>query len=171
MSTPPGKDADFAAIDAAAEEAMEDKKVTATGPLDADAGDAPPASRKAKDEVYRTEQGENLAANRRMRWWTFRAVGVICVAYFAALLCVLLKLLSANYLVRVLDAVPPTWDWHVLTLIGLALVVFAAVPLSLGIAMVKMISDKSDESYGMTTANAELGKVCIDFVKSFTNKG
>lgn len=170
MSTPPGQDADFSAIDVAAEEAMEDKKVTATGPLAADADDAPPASRKAKAEDYKDQHHENLAANRRMRWWTFWAVGLICFAYFGGLLAMLLRLLSSKYLVAVLSAVPENWNWHVLTLLGVALVVFAAVPLSLGMALMKMISDKADETYGMTTANAELGKVCVDFLRSFAPK-
>ncbi len=122
----------------------------------------------AKEEVYEDETRLNKEANRKMRRLAFNVVGGVCVLYVLVLLCVLWRFFDGRLLASVLGAPGGHLDWHLLVLIGVALVVFAAIPLSFTMALVKMISDSSsqEDSFELKTPNTELGKVLLELIKS-----
>lgn len=122
----------------------------------------------AKVEVYEDETRLNKEANRKMRRLAFNVVGGVCVLYVLVLLCVLWRFFDGRLLASVLGAPGGHLDWHMLVLIGVALVVFAAIPLSFTMALVKMISDSSsqEDSFELKTPNTELGKVLLELIKS-----
>ncbi len=122
----------------------------------------------AKVEVYEDETRLNREANRKMRRLAFNVVGGVCVLYVLVLLCVLWRFFDGRLLASILGAPGGHLDWNLLVLIGVALVVFAAIPLSFTMALVKMISDSSsqDESFELKTPNTELGKVLLELIKS-----
>lgn len=126
--------------------------------------------RTAYTEDYASEIQRNMAAYRRMRWTAFLGVGVISAIYLLALLCVMWRLFGSEYLPAVIGATPK-FDWHILVMIGVALVIFAAIPLSLVMALVRMISEQKPDGNGDIKIPAtELAKVLVDALKNFVGK-
>lgn len=121
----------------------------------------------ALTEVYRDQLELNLAAHRKMRLIAFNVVGVLSALYLLCLLCVLWRFFDGELLASVIGAQRGTLNWHLLVLTGIALVIFAAIPLSLVMALVKMISDKDEDASNIKTPTVELGKVLYDLIKGF----
>ncbi len=127
-----------------------------------------PVSPNAKEEIYEDETRLNKRANREMRKLAFYVVGGLSGVYVLVLLCVLWRFFDGRLLASILGAPGGHLDWHMLVLIGVALVIFAAIPLSLTMALMKMISEASTDSEGsdFKTPNSELGKVLLELFKS-----
>lgn len=108
---------------------------------------------------------------RRMQWWTFVALGFVCLIFLFSLMRLMFKMISDK---EVLAVVVHANDWHVLTFLGIALIVFASVPLSLALAILKMVSQpgiadskESRDDAVLTTPQLELLKAIIDAFKAF----
>lgn len=145
----------------AAQEAVVDPAITATTTHT-------PVSPNAKVEIYEDETRLNKRANREMRKLAFYVVGGLSGVYVLVLLCVLWRFFDGRLLASILGAPGGHLDWHMLVLIGIALVIFAAIPLSLTMALMKMISEATTDSEGsdFKTPNTELGKVLLELFKS-----
>ncbi|MCF3492626.1 hypothetical protein GUV62_07890 [Stenotrophomonas maltophilia] len=154
------KDQLFSEMAIAAQEAVTDP---ATSPPISSA-----VSPQAKEEVYDDEFRLNQRANREMRRLAFNVVGGVSALYVIVLLCVLWRFFDGRLLASILGAPGANLDWHMLVLIGVALVIFAAIPLSLAMALVKMISESSTkaDSFDLKMPNTELGKVLLELFKS-----
>lgn len=106
---------------------------------------------------------------RRMRLLAFSSLGLVCLAYLVLLLIFLYKffLCPPDFIKN------PGTSTHVYVLIGLAIIIMAAVPLSIALSLVKMTADtnysKDDEAV-LTTPNLEIIKVIIDNCKSLFTK-
>lgn len=118
-------------------------------------------------EVYKNQAEQSLEAHLRMRLLAFYVVGILSTAYLLCLLCVLWRFFDGELLAAVIGASRGGINWHLLVLIGIALVIFAAIPLSLVMALVKMISDKDEDGSNIKTPTVELGKVLYDLIKGF----
>lgn len=107
-------------------------------------------------------------ARRKMRWIAFGVLGVLCSIY---LVCLVVALTTLFLNPETLAIVSTVKDWHFLTLLGIALVIFAAIPLSLSLALVRMISGKGPgdekQELSITTPQLELFKVIIEAAKAF----
>lgn len=125
-------------------------------------------SPQAKEEVYEDEFRLNQRANREMRRLAFYVVGGLSAIYVLVLLCVLWRFFDGRLLASILGAPGGNFDWHMLVLVGVALVIFAAIPLSLAMALGKMISESSSkaDSFDLKMPNTELGKVLVELLKS-----
>jgi hypothetical protein len=119
----------------------------------------------ALTEDFRSQTEENMSAHRRMRWWAFGVVGSVCGIYLLALLCVLWRFFDGHLIAAMLGA-NDTLNWHVLVLIGMALVIFAAVPLTLVMALVRMISEQVREPDTIKMPTTELAKLFFETAKS-----
>ncbi|MGA6142612.1 hypothetical protein, partial [Providencia sp. NPDC089930] len=97
-------------------------------------------------------------------------LGGLIALFLFILLCTLVDLLDRNFLLRLVEK-GADLNWHILVFSGVAIAVFAAVPLSLAMALVKMISltQHSDSSGDYKTPTTELGKVILDLIKSVAN--
>ncbi|MBB5676423.1 hypothetical protein [Xanthomonas arboricola] len=166
---PPSEDGDdFAEIGPssretaqAADRALETKR---TRP-----GSVSPASNDARSEDYETQHTLSEVANRKWRKYAFLALGCSCLIYLV-LLPVAIWLLINDSTLAVL-ANTNQGAWQVIALVGLVLVILAAVPLSLSLTLVKMISrfgdnkeDKSSE-LGITTPQIEFVKALLEMFK------
>lgn len=110
---------------------------------------------------------ENIAANRKKRWWAFRVIGAIVILFFALLMGALCKLFFGNHLAGIVGAANAGWQWHVLVFMGVGLVILAAIPLSLTLAVVRMISEGStDNSSDVKTPNVELAKALAEMFRT-----
>lgn len=112
---------------------------------------------------------ENVKAHRTKRWVAFISAGVVCAIFFLLLAAVFFRIFFGDLLVGVVGAAANNSSWHALIFLGGAMVLLAAIPLSLAMAMVKMISDRDREEGGdIKTPNVELGKVLVDLLKAIT---
>lgn len=129
-----------------------------------------PAPPSALVDSFRDQIERNHAAHRSMRWFAFGFAGAVAVCYLIALLLVLYRLLDPAGMAAVLGAPSASAGWHGLVLVGIVIVIFAAIPLSLTMALVKMISDRQqDEELALKTPSTELGKILLDLLKSMVN--
>jgi len=156
-----GAAAKFVEIGAAAKESLEDVQ---SGKSQSEKSPAPPNS---MEEAYRNQHELSEEAHRSMRGDAFAWLGGTCLVYLLFLLIAIFALLDDGSLALLLRSGA---NWHALVLIGLILVIFAAVPLSLAMALVKMISRAGQESdqkaAGITTPQLELFKVFVEMVKA-----
>ncbi|WP_341809384.1 hypothetical protein WMO32_01730 [Xanthomonas oryzae pv. oryzicola] len=152
----------FAEIDVAAKESLEDVE---SGKSKQKVSPAPPNSMV---EAYKNQHELSEEANRFLRGRAFACLGVACMVYLVCLLIALLSMTDNSSLALLLRA--DGTNWHALMLLGLILVIFAAVPLSLAMALVKMISradqEGSSKGSGITTPQLELFKVFLEMVKA-----
>lgn len=129
------------------------------------------------DEVARREQRETFndeprlisEAHRKMRDKAFWVFGVISVAYLSTLLILLICTFTGRAPLLYWLATSSTVDWHAWLIIGLALVIFAAVPLSLVMALVRMISHSEGEESRrsqLVTPQVEMLRICLDMLKA-----
>ncbi|AZR24411.1 hypothetical protein C9397_14400 [Xanthomonas vasicola pv. vasculorum] len=129
-----------------------------------------PAPPKAKREVYLDQYELSEEAHRSFRRWAFYAVGVASLAYLVMLPIAIFFVVDDNSLAILASARGA--GWHVILLTGLVLVILAAVPLSLTLALVRMISsgkqdnDEGNRNPGITTPQIELVKAMLDMVKA-----
>lgn len=123
------------------------------------------SARQELKEQYSDEERDNSKAHRRMRWWAFGVLGTVCIAYLITLLIALARIFFCDILPKV---IPTGSDWHTLVLVGIALVVFAAVPLSLAMALVRMISEGGPdaEKPSLKTPQLEAIKIAFELLKS-----
>jgi len=145
---------------------------------DDDAGDSPDSpvaggSAGKTDPAFtpdgmKEELKNNVIANRRKRWAAFIFIGIVVATFFAMLLAAFCKLFFGTYLVEAITAANENWQWHVLVFLGVALVLLAAIPLSLSLAMVKMIGGGGQEESGsgVKTPSVELVKALADIFRA-----
>lgn len=159
MSTPPPKDSErHPEMKVAAEEAA---SVLVNVPVSPD----------ARDETYEDITRRTLEAHLLMRKVAFYTTGILSTIYLLCLLCVLWKFFDGELLASVIGASKNEVNWHVLVLIGIGMVIFAAIPLSLIMAVVKMVSGKNEETNDdIKTPAMELGKALYELVKGFVEK-
>mgnify|MGYP001167332229 CR=1 FL=1 len=127
----------------------------------------PPGVKGSLEEDYRQQLDLNHEAHRRMRWWAFIGLGTL-IALFLVFLLVALTNVFNHESVSVLVAAGSGLNWHILVFLSVVAAIFAAVPLSLAMALVKMISlnqHHGDEG-DYKTPTTELGKVILDLLKS-----
>jgi len=162
--------ANFGAVGVAAEEAAQNPDITNPRTPSSDQPSIP--SLKARVETYDDQVLENMRAHRRLRTWAFFVAGGIALAFFSLLWCALRQVFFDGYLAGILGASTRPDSWHSLVLIGVSLALLATIPLSLCLALVRMVSDKDqgDES-SVKMATTELGKVLYDLVKGFVAQG
>lgn len=109
----------------------------------------------------------NQKANRKMRWMAFGVIGGLIVFFFLLLMAALFKIFFGSYLASIISAASVGWQWHILIFLGATLVLLAAVPLSLSLALVRMISDKKDdEAQEIKAPSVELIKALAHICKS-----
>jgi membrane protein implicated in regulation of membrane protease activity len=172
-SSPSGEDSsatvsagtDFTAVGKAAEAAAADPAIANPEP-------SPEVPKSARTQDYKDEVVEDMKVHRSMRRWAFFVMGGLVVCYLVALLAVLLISFFHNkFLLAAL--VVPNANWHVLVLIGIAIIVFAAIPLTLAMALVKMISSSHEDAEAqITLPNAQLVTLLIDALKhAFGGRG
>lgn len=114
------------------------------------------------------ELERNVAANRKKRWSAFFFIGAIVLSFFALLLAAFCKLFFGTYLVEIIKAANESWQWHVLVFLGVSLVLLAAIPLSLSLAVMKMIggAGQDDSASDVKTPSLELVKALADIFKA-----
>lgn len=109
----------------------------------------------------------NQKANRKMRWMAFGVIGGLIVFFFLLLMAALFKIFFGSYLASIISAASAGWQWHILIFLGATLLLLAAVPLSLSLALVRMISDKKDdEAQEIKAPSVELIKALAHICKS-----
>lgn len=165
MTEPQGDSTKFEAMDTAAEKAEQDFK---SNPVQADGAHG--ALIQTAADAHAEQLRLTHAAHRRMRWVAFIGMGVFVSLFLLALLAALCRLLSLDSLTVVLG-LSTDYQWHSLVFVSVLIAVFAAIPLSLAMALVKMISEKEDQNDGidLKTPSTELGKVILDLLKSVIN--
>ncbi|MFZ6696797.1 hypothetical protein ACO0J1_13605 [Stenotrophomonas acidaminiphila] len=125
--------------------------------------DGSPVAPSARAENFPTQGDLNHEAHRSMRWWAFWGLGILVLMFFAALLVVLLRFASP-YAVWSLLELSSDANWHALVLMGVALVVLSAVPLSLSMGLMKMISAAEDKSPVVSTPTTEAIKAVAELI-------
>lgn len=144
---------DFAAIDVAA---------TASAPVDQ-------AAVRELDAKFNDEPRRISQAHRRLRNTAFMVFGGLCVAFLIALLCLLIDLFSLDSPLLYVFAKMKV-DWHAWLIVAIALVIFAAVPLSLAMALMRMIANRTEadekSDYAIKTPQLEAIKIMADTIKT-----
>lgn len=117
---------------------------------------------KSLTETYDDELRLNLEAHRSLRKSAFWTVGITSGVYLVALLYTLLAFFHRGWLAKIIEV--EELNSYVLVLIGVVLTLFAAVPLTLIMGLVKMISEKSDSDAGagIKLPNGEMAKLLFD---------
>ena len=124
-------------------------------------------SPKSLTERYKDQIEENMKAHRTMRFIAFYSLGVTSLLYLLLLLCVLWRFFEIEGLAAIVGASTDS-NWHVLVLMGLGFAAFSAIPLSLLISLMRMISDKPDEKsedISITSTHAEGLKLLLSLLK------
>lgn len=141
-------------------------------------GSIPPDknAKKERDAFFSDEPGKISQENRYMRRFAFGAFGLVCLAYFVFLLCILKGFYYGDSsTVKVLLAEQA--NWHTLIFLGVITAIFAAIPLSLTMALVKMISAPGGEDNNtkiplitpqveLLRTISDLSKTCHDLAKT-----
>lgn len=70
-----------------------------------------------------------------------------------------------NYLIELIEAASAGGQWHALLFLGIVLAIFSATPLSLGLAVIKMISGKSQDG------STEVKIPAIELARAITELG
>jgi len=120
-----------------------------------------PAPPSAWSEDYRSEVQQSMKAYRDMRWFAFFFIGIIAGIYLIFLFFALHSILLGGGFTEILEKVNSS-NWHAIFVISIALVVFSAVPLSLLMAIVRMISEQKFDSADMKLPATEFVKICVD---------
>ncbi|KHS08016.1 hypothetical protein RM61_07265 [Xanthomonas phaseoli pv. phaseoli] len=161
---PIGDGDDFSQIGPAARATAKEADRVRTMP-----GSVSPAPNEARSEDYETQHTLSEVANRKWRKYAFLALGVSCLVYLLLLPFAICMVINDSTLAVL--ASTSKGAWQVIALIGLVLVILAAVPLSLSLTLVKMISrfgdhtdDKSSE-LGITTPQIEFVKALLEMFK------
>ncbi len=162
MTEPQGGPGDFEAMDSAAKKAEHEFKAN---PVTVEVGHGSLIQNAA--DAHAEQLRLTHAANRRMRFIAFVGIGAFVSLFLLALLAALCRLLSLDSLTVVLG-LSSNYQWHSLVFVSVLVAVFAAIPLSLAMALVKMISEKDGHGDGgdLKTPSTELGKVILDLLKS-----
>ncbi|KAB7767588.1 hypothetical protein CKY51_10995 [Xanthomonas maliensis] len=102
-----------------------------------------------------------------MRWTAFICLGGLIALFLFVLLLTLVELLDRTFLLKLVEQ-GKELNWHILVFGGVVVAVFAVVPLSLAMALVKMISlsQHSDAGGDYKTPTTELGKIVLELIKS-----
>lgn len=131
-------------------------------------------ARREDREFFPTQEEQNLEAYRALRKHAFYALGIICLAYLCVLLFVLVCVFSEHgSIAQAILSNNPAPNWHPLVLMGVALVIFATVPLTLAMGLLHMASEGrsgSSEKSGVKIPSAEALKIALDAVLKATGK-
>lgn len=101
--------------------------------------------------------------------WAIPIAGIACAAYLIGLACFLARFFAMELPIVAALVAGEKMDWHVWFILALAMVILAAVPLTLAHAIVRMISsEKSDSDDGakVVTPQLELAKVLSGLLAS-----
>ena len=124
-----------------------------------------------KDRAYTDDKLDDSKAHRTMRWIAFGVLGLLCVVFLIALLCALQTLLGGE---RVIATLLDGREWHGIIVITVALVIFATIPLSLTLALVRMIasphSQSKPEDATISLPQIEFLKALVETVKTIGGK-
>jgi hypothetical protein len=166
----PPEPPDFRAIGPSAAEAAKATAAETSAAVDPSTAPAnPDVPASAYTEVYRSEVEKNMRANRAKRWWAFGVAGTLGTLYLLVLLWVLWCLMDGRFLAALVGA-SDSLNWHILVLLGIVLVIFAAIPLSLVMALVEMISEREAEpGMDIRTPSTELGRILYDLLKGISS--
>lgn len=144
-----------------ANQALEDEAVSTTANT--------PTPSKARSEDYETQYALSEVAHRKWRGIAFIALGFSCLVYLVILPVAVYRLVD-DFTLAIM-ATAGNGGWHVIALVALVLVILAAVPLSLSLTLVRMISrsggdstDSKDE-LGITTPQIEFVKALLEMFK------
>lgn len=166
MSTPEGPSGgpfdNLNAIKAASEEA--EGSLSANPPTP---GVNNPGSSKSLQEEYRRQLDLNHEANRQMRWVAFIGIGMFVGFFLFILICTFVELVNQKMVLELLRN-KEELNWHTLVFFSIMIAMFAAIPLSLAMALVKMISEKDHKSddVELKMPTTELGRVILDLLRS-----
>lgn len=104
-----------------------------------------------------------------MRWFAFWGFGILCVLFLLILMVSLAALLVDR---KILAVITHASDWHFVALLSVAILALTSVPLTLSIALVKMISHSHKSSDAMpmslTTPQIEFFKLIVEAIKTVT---
>ncbi|MCK9195011.1 MAG: hypothetical protein M0P19_14190 [Nevskia sp.] len=104
-----------------------------------------------------------------MRTIAFYVLGVVCLAYLVTLLCFLNNFICSPPGFLMAKETPT----HLYVLVGMTIVIMAAIPLSLALTLIKMTteaSDSKDERGVLTTPHFEFIKAIFEGWKSVFGK-
>jgi hypothetical protein len=127
------------------------------------------ATSDALTEKFSEQDQANMAANRKMRFWAFIGIGAMSILFLLVLLGVLCQFFDGRLIASALGASSLN-GWHALILIGVALAIFAAIPLTLLMALVRMISEPGADADTIKLPTTELAKLCFESIKSAFSK-
>lgn len=119
----------------------------------------------------REEYRKNIEAHRNKRKTAFFAGMIATGVFFALVIAFILSLIFSDVLSEIIKAASTSGHWHVLVFLGVVLTLLAAIPLSLAMALMKMISDKDStgsDGGDMKAPGIELAKAIIDLCKNVT---
>lgn len=134
-------------------------------------GDLSQAPLSALDRVQAEDYVIAQKQRRWMRWAAFVGLGLACLGFLCGLFQVLYGLLMDHSFPLMVPNGVTVSNTHAAVLIGLALVVFAAVPLSLTITLVRLSADPldkkvpDDSGLALTTPQLELLKSIYSLFK------
>lgn len=160
QTPPPRPDESFPEVGIAADEAAKDSALDKHNP------DDPAIPAKTDTEAYRNQVELDMEAYRKLRWWAAIFVGILTLIFFLLLIGAFRHIFFGNYLIELIEAASAGGQWHALLFLGIVLAIFSATPLSLGLAVIKMISGKSQDgstevkipAIELARAIAELGR-------------
>lgn len=161
---PPRPDESFPEVGIAADEAAKDSALDKHNP------DDPAIPAKTDTESYRNQVELDMEAYRKLRWSAAIFVGILALIFFLSLAAAFCRIFFGNYLIELIEAASAGGQWHTLFFLGIVLAIFSAIPLSLSLAVVKMISGKSQDGstevkipvIELARAIAELGRGATD---------
>ncbi|OAG73492.1 hypothetical protein A0J51_00960 [Gluconobacter japonicus] len=112
-----------------------------------------------------SEELEDQKQKRKFRLWLFYPFGFLSFCMFVGLFCELTRLLTYNDLV----ITSSVQDWHSSLLLVAILIIYASVPLSIVISLMRMTSsakDKNNDDPLFTSPQIEFIKNVIGLVSN-----
>lgn len=141
-------------------------QVHAAGSGGREGGTPDPALNK---NSIKEEHRLNIEAHRRKRWAAFGVAGFVSFAFFALLFFILHRLFFTPFIAEAVGAA--NGSWQAMVMLGALVALVSAIPLSLALALVKMISERGQEpedDSDLKAPGVELARAIIDLCKSVT---
>lgn len=119
-----------------------------------------------QSNLYSNEKIKNDKQNRELRFVAFIFFGLISLLYLVCLLATVHNLLSGQSPLIYYMTKQGVTDWHAWLLLGLILIIFAVIPLSILNGLVKMVSEKTEpEDMKLMLPQIEALKHLIDLLR------
>ena len=128
-------------------------------------GDMSDGDLSLSGEINIDEALEDQKQKRNFRWWLFWSFGLLSFLMFVGLFCELTRLLTYQELIINSSA----QDWHSSLLLIAILILYASVPLSIVISLMRMSSsskEKDGDDPLFTSPQIEFLKTIISLVSS-----